>query len=328
VLQSPTAAHSPVIVATPIITTTSATKRTSPNPPKDNSNENIPVDTTTTQITEKDVELVRKHIHSWRKQEQLRSTISYIYQTHFHSAFISGHRQLHSSSHEEGIITSIAKFLNIHRTHCRTVKTVVMDTIACLKVGEEYEPTRRTYTCPHRRKIADDSLAMHLITCIKERGASFKLTVAIYNALVSAPQGRPPIYYSAIYRAITNSNHRVSITERRCQANDRNRMWRQARFNASSQLLVRLGGAMPEDTSGAILSDPSLVDAQRLKREGLMINLEQIGWWDEKHIPQVVGEVSDINYHFGRNEQGVYDPSVDLETVKKVSVSVVQSELK
>jgi hypothetical protein len=163
---------------------------------------------------------------------------------------------------------------------------------------------------------------MHLITCIKERGASFKLTTAIYNALITAPQGKPPVFYSAIYRAITNSNHKVSITEKRCQASNRNSMWRQARFNASAQLLVCLGGTIPEETGGAVVNDPSLVDVNRLKREGLMMKLEQIGWWDEKHIPQVVGEVSDVNYHFRRNKQGVYDPSVELKTVKKVSVSV------
>jgi hypothetical protein len=135
---------------------------------------------------------------------------------------------------------------------------------------------------------------MHLITCIKERGASFKLTTAIYNVLITAPQGKPPVFYSAIYRAVTNSNHKVSITERRCQASNRNSMWRQAWFNASAQLLVCLGGTISEDMGRAVVSDPSLVDVNHLERGGLMFKLEQIGWWDEKHIPQVVGGLISI----------------------------------
>jgi hypothetical protein len=307
--------------------TTKVTSQSQGSPPKNNTEtpnsppDSIPVDPTTTEITEVDVQKVRKHIHSWRMQEKLRTTISYIYQSHYHTSYINGDLQLQSSGDQEGIVMSIAKLLKISRTHCRTVKNVIKATIACLKVGDDYEPARRTYICPERRKIAEDSLAMHLITCIKERGASFKLTTAIYNALISVPQGKPPIFYSAIYRAITNSNHKKSITERRCQASDRNSMWRQARFNACAQLLVRLGGTIPENTGGAVVSDPSAVDVDRLKSEGLMMKLDQIGWWDEKHIPQVVGEVSDINYHFGRNEQGVYDPTADLKTIKKVSVS-------
>jgi hypothetical protein len=82
-----------------------------------------------------------------------------------------------------------------------------------------------------------------------------------------------------------------------------------------------LGGTIPENTGDAVLSDPSAVGVDCLKREGLMMNLDQIGWLDEKHIPQVVGEVSDINYHFGRNKEGVYDPTANLKTIKKVSVS-------
>jgi hypothetical protein len=82
-----------------------------------------------------------------------------------------------------------------------------------------------------------------------------------------------------------------------------------------------LTGTIPDNTGSAVLSDQSAVDVDHLKSKRLMMKLDQIGWWDEKHIPQVVGEVSDINYHFGHNKEGVYDPTVDLKTIKKVSVS-------
>jgi hypothetical protein len=159
---------------------------------------------------------------------------------------------------------------------------------------------------------------MHLITCIKSRGASFKLTAEIYNSLVTGQQNLPPVYYSAIYRAIIESNHKVTRTLKRCQASDRNTMWRQARFNSCAQLLVRLGGTIPSDTNGAVVSDPSAVDPKQIKEAGLELELEQIGWWDEKHIPQVVGEISNTNYQFGRDDNGMYSPTVDFEAERKV----------
>jgi hypothetical protein len=170
-----------------------------------------------------------------------------------------------------------------------------------------------------RRKIQEDSLAMHLLTCIKSKGASFQLTTAIYNALVTGPQNLPPVYYSAIYRAITESNHKVSRTSKQCQASDRNKFWKQARFNSCAQLLVRLGGSIPDDTNGAVVTDPSAVDPERLKNKGLTLDLEQIAWWDEKHIPQVVGEISEQNYQFGRDNDEIYSPTVDFDVEQKVS---------
>jgi hypothetical protein len=257
------------------------------------------------------------HINNWRQQEKLRVSISYIYETQFHDSYLNGTMQLQTGG-SDGILVRVAKILHIHKTHYITVKQVVKETILCLKLGEDYEPERRPYVCLSRRKIEEDSLAMHLITCIKEKGASYRLTTEIYNALVTGPQNLPPVYYSAIYRAITESNHKTTRTSKRCQASDRNTMWRQARFNACSQLLVRLGGTMPSDTNGAVVSDPAAIDPDRIKEAGLDLELEQIAWWDEKHIPQVVGEINDNNYHFAKDENGIYDPSAKLEVTQKV----------
>jgi hypothetical protein len=228
-------------------------------------------------ITDEEISIAKMHINNWRKQEKLRVSISYIYETQFHSSYLDGSMQLQTGC-SDGIIVQVAKILHVGRTHYATVKTVIKETILCLKLGEDYEPERRPYVCLSRRKILEDSLAMHLITCIKSRGASFKLTAQIYNALVTGPQNLPPVYYSAIYRAITESNHKVTRTLKRCQASDRNTMWRQARFNSCAQLLVRLGGTIPSDTNGAVVSDPSAVDPKRIKEAGLELELEQIGW--------------------------------------------------
>jgi hypothetical protein len=48
--------------------------------------------------------------------------------------------------------------------------------------------------------------------------------------------------------------------------------------------------------------------------------MDQVGWWDEKHIPLVMGSILDYSYQFGRDENGLYDdPDVEIE-VKKVSL--------
>jgi hypothetical protein len=36
------------------------------------------------------------------------------------------------------------------------------------------------------------------------------------------------------------------------------------------------------------------------------LTIHQIGWWDEKHISQVIGSENDINYHFGCDSDDVY----------------------
>ena len=44
-------------------------------------------------------------------------------------------------------------------------------------------------------------------------------------------------------------------TEKCPQSSDANLIWRQARFQAASQMVVRFGLDYPDDTSGATLND-------------------------------------------------------------------------
>jgi hypothetical protein len=60
------------------------------------------------------------------------------------------------------------------------------------------------------------------------------------------------------------------------------------------------------------------VDKIQIKENKLTLLLHQIGWWDEKHIPQVCGEVNDITYQFGCDENGLYDKGVKIELQEKV----------
>jgi hypothetical protein len=118
-------------------------------------------------------------------------------------------------------------------------------------------------------------------------GASFLLTKQIYYAAVARDLG-----YKSVLNAIKRSNHKVSITKKRCQATTRNQLWKQACLNTWAQLLVQFRETMPEDTDGAIVNNSSLIKRELIKKEGLKLAFDQIGWWDEKHIPQVCGEIN------------------------------------
>lgn len=256
--------------------------------------------------------------NKWFLQENLRVVVSYLYHSQFHESYLNGSAHLQTGD-GDGIIVQVSKILKLDRSHYNMVKKVITDTITALSLGDAYEPERVTYICPDRRKVKADSAAMHLLTCFKEKGLSYRLTSDVYNACVSEPQGLQPILYSAVHGAISKSNHKISQTQKRHQASARNLIWRQARFNSCAQLLVRFGLPMPRDTKGAVVSDPEAININNITNNNLTLSLDQIGWWDEKHISQVVGCISDTNYHFGRDADGVYDHDADFEVEHKVS---------
>jgi hypothetical protein len=294
--------------------TTQKTTQQRKRPPK--SNIHTSEDTANMNIEEGNEKKVREVV-DWELQEKRRTAISYIYESQYHDAYLAGDIEFQSGD-SDGIVITIAKLLRLERTHYNTVKKVCEQTRECLKYKNTYTGERASYVCPDRVKIKPDSFDMHFLTCLKERGASYKLTSALYNSLIKKPDDLPPVGLKAVYNSIKKSNHRVSITQSRCQATDRNLAWKQARFNAAAQLLLRFGTPIPENTAGAVVSDMNAVDKTLIQQNKLTLSLHQIGWWDEKHIPQVCGEVNDITYQFGRDENGLYDEDVKFELQEKV----------
>jgi hypothetical protein len=71
---------------------------------------------------------------------------------------------------------------------------------------------------------------------------------------------------------------------------------------------------IPTETNGAVVTCLPAVDKERIKRKGLELSIYQIGWWDEKHIPQVIGSKNDVNYHFGRDSNDVYDHETEPDS--------------
>jgi hypothetical protein len=258
-------------------------------------------------------------IKTWRQQEKMRISISFLFENLYYLPYLKGDIELSNCNKDKGVIASVSKRLGLDRTHYTTVKTVIQDTIIALKLGEEYEPSRSRYICPNRRKVDPDSFDMHYLTCLKSIGGSFTLTTAIYNLLYRTPNDLPPIKCKAVHNSIKNSNHKLVFTSKVHQASNRNLGWKQARFNSCLQLLVRFGLPVPADTSGAVVSDAAHVERTKIIENNLTLSIYQIGWWDEKHIQQVVGDIRDSSYQFGYNEHGIYDPDVEVDVKKRVS---------
>ena len=63
-------------------------------------------------------------------------------------------------------------------------------------------------------------------------------------------------------------------------------------------------------------------DKEKIEEEGLTIDLERTGWWDETYIYQVCECDLKKTLIFARDENGVYDPNGEIkDSQKKVSHS-------
>ena len=164
----------------------------------------------------------------------MRTTISFVYEWGYHHAYLDGTQKLKGSG---GIVSSVAGQLNLLKTHYKTVEKVIDDTILALKNGDRYEPYRKSFVCPDRRKIKPSSRDMHLIAKLKE-DANFRMTTNLFNACIRAPLGLPPIEYTAIYNAVKKSNHKIVRTEKIHQVSDYNLFRKKARFQSCAQFII------------------------------------------------------------------------------------------
>lgn len=265
--------------------------------------------------------LIVRRMLDYEKQNRMRICISFIYESLHHQSYIDGDQGLYRDpdTFTVGIISTIAKTLKLDRTHYKTLKKVVLDTIVCVKDGIPYEPFRKVADKSKGRKINPSSLDMHLLSKLKQNG-SFRITHGIFNACIRAPMGLPPLGYTAIYNSIQNSNCKVVRTIKTNQQSDRNIIWKQARFQSLSQLVVRFGHEFPQgNTSGAKLMDEKYISKEKIEEKDLGLVIQQMGFWDEKHIEQVCGEHRDFTYQFGYDENGVYNEQVEAEVFQKVS---------
>jgi hypothetical protein len=245
----------------------------------------------------------------------MKVAISFYYEWLLHDDFLAGNIDIDGRS---GVYGKIGRALNLSKTHYNTIKQVVDETIDALANGQIYEPYRKPIDKRATHKIQPSSLDMHQIAKLKVN-SSFRITTDLFNVCIRGPAGLPPIGYTAIYNAIKGSNHVVVRTEKRPQSSDSNLIWVHARFQSAAQLIIRFGLEMPADTSGATISDLRYINRVMLEQEGETFEIHQIGFWDEKHIRQVVGEFRDHSTQFGFDEDGIYCPDIMFEIEKKVS---------
>ena len=118
-----------------------------------------------------------------------------------------------------------------------------------------------------------------------------------------------------MYNAIQRSNHIRVKTKKIPQTDSSNLFHRQARYNWFCQLLARMGHEIPtiEGSEFRNRLKNEWIDYDKLKEEGLTFDLEQVAFWDEIHISQVIGCKDDETLIFGRNDNGLYDCDAEID---------------
>jgi hypothetical protein len=263
--------------------------------------------------------LTKKNRNDYMNQQDLRLAISSYYLYHYHQDYLGGQRHLMTIGKDVGVVALVAKAFNLSKSHFNTVSNVISQTIDSIKSGINYNGMKREYIRLCQRKIQPGSFSEHFVIKLKALGCSLTVATKLYNVLVRKPQGLQGISKTPIERLIKTSNHVVLKTESISQASDNKLFWKQARFNSCSQLLVRFGEEMPIDTNGATVNNVNQIDKELIKRNDLGLSVHQIGWWDEKHIQQVVGEVKQESYEFSLDSNGLYDPNGKPTDKRKVS---------
>ena len=74
---------------------------------------------------------------------------------------------------------------------------------------------------------------------------------------------------------------------------------------------------------GVEIQNKDYISREKLKAEGYTFVLEQIAWWNKKHIEQSVGEHRDHTYQFGYDEFGKYHQEIEVEVLHKVRFDVI-----
>lgn len=247
----------------------------------------------------------RRKCLSHKQQEKVRTAIEVCFERKYYETYSDD-----CLMGKGGIVDSICE--DLHFFSPRTVKRVVLDVKECLDNDTEYDPSRKTYTLQQTQKIKKHSFEEDLITTLIESGASLKTTMDVFNGLHQAPRNLPRVGITAIYNAIKRCNFISVSTQKIPQTDENNLLHRQARYNWFMQLLARMGEKVdfhPEDDGSEIRDrlKAEWVDIERLREKDLCFVLEQVAFWDEIHIYQVVGCHKDKTLIFTRNEDGIYD---------------------
>ncbi len=232
------------------------------------------------------------------------------------SLYASFHKTHKKTSGRGGIIAKISRLLNVHNA---TVKRVVLDCQDAESKGQNYDPSKRSFTKEKKRKIQNSSLNQHLLSVYKKR-FSYTTTTSFLNVMTQQEKG--PSYdlhndylgRTCVRNAMKHMVCKTQKVTKVTQASDENEHWVRARLNFCGQLAVRFGCDLPP----VVNIDPGFVDKPQLEAKSLMLSIHQIAWWDEIHIRQKIGEFLPKIHVFAKTENGVYDEKGKLEEEEKL----------
>ncbi len=247
----------------------------------------------------------KKRKRDYDDDERKREAVSLFYQVAFHS-------KNDTTEDLQGEVSDEIYKAFSGQVRKDVIQRVVVETNNKLRERVQYCAQRKQPDRTDKKKIQQGCGSEHYVTYLKER-ASYTQVTDLYNVLCAAPEGRDIVGRKAVYNAIQRTTHKIKKTEVVSQANNKNEFWKLARLYYCSQLLVRLGEALPDDLHMDELAHGSVAGTEaytyeKLAREGLTIDsIYRIAFWDEMHVKQKAGELRDHYIIFPRNEHGVYD---------------------
>ena len=251
-------------------------------------------------------------------QANMRIAISMLFERRYYSTYLS--KNLNE------IVKKICITFQYHN-HA-TVKRVILNTKESLDLEIAYDARRKQFQREDNRKIKEDSFEEHLVTRLIENGNRYKTSTKTFNAVHRAPTNLPRIGVKAVYNAIKRTNHIVTSTTDIQQTNENNLLHRQARYNWFCQILVRMGYTIPppkndEEVAFRNRLKDEWIDSNRIKEDGYNFVLEQVGFFDEIHMIQVIGTDKKYQVMFSRNEDGIYDKNGKFEEIqRKVRINI------
>ena len=192
----------------------------------------------------------------WVKQaKKLRMAIEIIFRVKYYKQYSP-----YTLNGLDGIVQNICHDLCCFQAS--TVRWVVTQVYAAIEEEIEFEAKKKGFEKEMTWKIQKGTYQDYLLTRLKEGHNSYRQSTEALYTLYYAVHEQPQVGLTAVYNAINLCNHEKVKTQKVMQTNINNEIYWQARFNWLAQLLVRIGGSLPENNESEY--------RQRLKDEWIM----------------------------------------------------------
>ena len=222
-----------------------------------------------------------------------------------------------------GIVSLIQKDLNLHKNQNGIIIRNILKSQECIKNNIPFDPSSKNPSFPTRRKIKPGSLELQLFTSYHEDGLSYNEIKNVMNTVHFGPKNLPLIGYTAVQNAAIRETNEKITKSKTNQVSDKHGFWKKACYQFSAhQMCIRLALPVPMDKI------PEGIEYERnyLIEKNMQLDLHQIAHWDEKHIKQRVGCLTETKTIYPRDANGIYDP-VNGVYKEKAAVSVFKNKM-